>query len=306
MGSRVAVLLCVYDGKDYLREQIDSVLNQTHKDLVIWVSNDGDDPATEAILAEYQTRLLPGTLTVVAGPRKGFAANFLSLVNRGDITADYYAFCDQDDIWEPEKIERALERLSGAAPHEPALYGGRTCLIDEEGNEIGLSPLFKKRPSFRNALVQNIAGGNTMVFNHAAKILLAGVGETKVVSHDWWAYLLISGAGGLVIYDPVPAIRYRQHDANLIGANMSSRARMARLSLLLKNRFREWSQVNIDALDAARDVLSPENRALLDTFEKLRRASFVMRFVYFTKARLYRQTFLGNMALILAVLLRKV
>lgn len=306
MGSRVAVLLCVYYGKDYLREQIDSVLNQTHKDLVIWVSNDGDDPATEAILAEYQTRLLPGTLTVVAGPRKGFAANFLSLVNRGDITADYYAFCDQDDIWEPEKIERALKRLSGAAPHEPALYGGRTCLIDEEGNEIGLSPLFKKRPSFRNALVQNIAGGNTMVFNHAAKILLAGVGETKVVSHDWWAYLLISGAGGLVIYDPVPAIRYRQHDANLIGANMSSRARMARLSLLLKNRFREWSQVNIDALDAARDVLSPENRALLDTFEKLRRASFVMRFVYFTKARLYRQTFLGNMALILAVLLRKV
>ena len=79
----------------------------------------------------------------------------------------------------------------------PALYGARTLLIDPEGAYLGRSPLFCRPPTFRNALVQNIAGGNTMVFNEAARRLLMAAGSAvQVPSHDWWLYLLTTAGGG--------------------------------------------------------------------------------------------------------------
>lgn len=304
----VIVLLCVYHPHEgYLRQQLDSILAQTHQNLSIWVSddgNDGDDQGTRALLAEYQARLPAGQLTIVQGPQQGYAANFLSLVNRDEIDADYYAFCDQDDLWEPNKLEHVIGKLA-AVVAEPALYGSRTRLIDEQGRAIGFSPLFSRPPSFANALVQNLADSNTMVFNHAAKALICHAGVPNVVSHDWWTYLLVSGAGGTVIYDPTPYIGYRQHEGNLMGANISMRARIVRLRWLFQNRFRDWNDLNVAALEEVRDCLSAENQRVLELFARARESGLLTRCVLLKQVGIYRQTRLGNMGLLLAILTNK-
>ena len=193
-----------------------------------------------------QATWAPGKLTVHSGPAEGFAANFLSLICNADIQADYYAFADQDDVWEPNKLERAVMWLSTVPSNVPALYGTRTLLVDERNQVMGLSPLFPQPPCFANALVQNIAGGNTMVFNKAARKLLREAGESiDVVTHDWWVYLVVSGCGGQVFYDVVPSLRYRQHNHNAVGQDTNWRARLSRIHLLLRGRFKGWNDRNV-------------------------------------------------------------
>src|SRR5690606_17695974 len=117
----------------------------------------------------------------------------------------------------------------------PALYCTRTRTVSEEGSTVGLSPLFAKPPGFRNALVQSIAGANTMVMNRSAwRLVREASRRTSFISHDWWCYLIVAGAGGVVRYSPVARIGYRQHAKNLVGENNSWRARMSRLSHLMK------------------------------------------------------------------------
>lgn len=194
---RVAILLCTYHGQHYLAEQLESFAAQSHKNWEVWASDDGSQDETHAILKAHQEKWPEGRLSIHFGPAEGFAANFLSLTCKASIEADYYAYSDQDDVWEADKLERAVRWLETIPPNMPALYCGRTRLVDADNNEIGLSPLFSKLPSFANALMQNIGGGNTMVFNNAARALLREAGEdTPVITHDWWAYMVVSGCGG--------------------------------------------------------------------------------------------------------------
>src|SRR5207249_955486 len=101
-------------------------------------------------------------MTLVEGPRQGFAANFRSMILDRRIDADGYAFCDQDDIWEPDRLESAIGWMQTHDATTPLMYCSRTATMTETGNLVGHSPLFSRPPSFRNALVQSIAGGNTI------------------------------------------------------------------------------------------------------------------------------------------------
>ena len=170
-----------------------------------------------------------------------------------------------------------------------------------------MSPLFTKPPSFANALVQNIGGGNTMVFNHAACELLRKAGaDVQVASHDWWTYLVVSGCGGLVHYDPTPTLRYRQHTGNLVGSNGSWLARCRRLTMMLGGRFKDWTQKNILALTALKDQLSQESDSRLREFQQSQRGNIFARLKGVKRSGIYRQTLIGNLGLISAVLLNKI
>jgi hypothetical protein len=234
-------------------------------------------------------------------------ANFLSIACNPQVTADYYAFSDQDDVWEADKIASALAWLQTIPSDVPALYCGRTRSVDASNQPIGFSPLFARQPSFANALVQSIAGGNTMVFNQAACRLLrlAGAGA-QVASHDWWMYLLVSGCGGRVFYDPRPTVRYRQHAANLIGSNSHWGARLRRMGLLFRGRFSDWNDLNLVALEAMRAYLTPENQRRLDEFSQARRRGFFGRLAGIKRCGVYRQTLFGNIGLLAAVLCNKI
>ena len=179
---------------------------------------------------------------------KGVCANFLSLATDPAIDADYFAFSDQDDVWYKDKLQRALTWLVTVPDDVPALYCGRTELVSNDGRSYGFSPLFTRPIAFRNALIQSLGGGNTMVFNKAAKRLLETTGRLDVVLHDWWMYQLVSAVGGAIRYDPQPALKYRQHPDNLIGSNRGWRARLVRIRMMLSGRFRDWNTMNIAAL----------------------------------------------------------
>jgi hypothetical protein len=146
-----------------------------------------------------------------------------------------------------------------------------------------------------------------MVFNYAAKKLLENAGsDIKVPSHDWWTYMLVLGCGGKVFYDANPYIRYRQHDANLVGANNSIAARLDRVKMLLEGRFKEWSDQNIAALKTIKDQLTPESQIILNQFASARSKSLFPRLIGTGKSGVYRQTAFGNIGLFAATFLNKI
>ncbi len=305
--AKVAVLMCTYNGESFLAEQLDSFERQTHGNWILVVSDDDSQDGTLALLDGYRNSWGDERLRVVRGPKRGFAANFLSLTTRDDIDADFFAWSDQDDIWDQDKIEVALAWLQTIPQHIPALYCGRTQLISESGVPLGVSPLFRLPSGFANALVQSIAGGNTMVFNQAARDLIREAGaDISVPAHDWWAYQLVSGAGGVVNYDPEPKVRYRQHSENLIGSNSGWSARRVRLRMVFQGRFYEWNEQNIHALESMQHRLCDEHRATLARFKHARNQTLFRRLLGMRLAGLYRQTLLGNLGLILATLLKKI
>ena len=164
----VAILLATKNGARYLAEQLRSYADQTVDQWSLHVSDDGSTDGTVEIIQQF-ARSRPQAISVRQGPQQGYIRNFLSLAKDTSITGDYFAFSDQDDIWYPDKIERALSFLETIPKSAPALYFSRTEIVDEKLNHLGISPLFTRQPAFQNALIQNMGGGNTMVFKRRGK-----------------------------------------------------------------------------------------------------------------------------------------
>lgn len=303
--AQVAILLCTKDGAAFLGEQLESIARQTHTNWFLVASDDGSTDATKDILKQFSEKHRQTTI-IRNGPGRGVCANFLSLTIAPTIAADYFAFCDQDDIWHADKLQRALTWFATVPDNVPAVYCGRTELISIDGRSFGLSPLFTRPPAFRNALVQSLGGGNTMVFNRAAKNVLEAAGVIDAVLHDWWVYQLVSAAGGRIHYEREPVLKYRQHSENLIGSNQGWRARFVRLRMMLRGRFRDWNTTNISALRRLPShLITPENRETLELFAKARSASLLKRLCYLRRSGVYRQTLLGDFGLLVAAILKK-
>ncbi|WP_375450214.1 glycosyltransferase family 2 protein [uncultured Devosia sp.] len=299
------VLLCTYNGAAYLDQQLRSLAAQTVPVLNVYASDDGSKDQTHEILRNWQQNRRKGDFVIEKGPRRGFAENFRSLMLRAPEN-DFSAFCDQDDVWHPDKLESAMLRLAGLTD-DACLYGGRSVLVDGDGEPIGLPPLFLRPPDVKNALVQSLAAGNTMVLNRPGFVLLAeSARRTQFLMHDWWAYLLVSGAGGRVIYDPIPHIDYRQHGKNALGGRIGLAKRPKRLLELLGGKYTIWNDANVQALDRCSDLLSPHALDCLAAFKSLRTAgNAVSSIIRLMRSGIYRQTRKGDLALVAAAILRR-
>ena len=302
----VVILMCTFNGAKYIKEQLDSFGAQTHQNWRLVVSDDGSTDGTLDILGAYQARWGEARMQIRSGPQQNFRKNFLSLMCDQDIRSDFYALADQDDVWLPEKLAVAVAHLAGQDETVPHAYGGRTIYVDANLRELGLSPEFCYPRSFRNALVQSIAGGNTMVFNQAAKTLLERAGVQKIVSHDWWTYQLVEGAGGRVYFDPNPYILYRQYPGALVGANVSLRATWVRFIMLLQGNFKMWNTVNCDSLLKVRHLLLPQHVDIVTEFLRLREGNVIQRVRMIGVCGLFRQGWHGNLSLIVAVILKRI
>ncbi|MHC0052256.1 glycosyltransferase family 2 protein [Actibacterium sp. D379-3] len=295
----VTILLATHNGADLLGPQLDSFLAQTHRRWRLIASDDGSTDGTPDLLTSFAKQNPDRDITLCRGPCRGFARNFMHLFAKAGVEAAFAALSDQDDVWLPGKLDRAIAALQALPADRPALYCGRTWICDKALTPQGRSPLFRRPPCFENALVQNIGGGNTMVLNRAALALAraASAEAGAVVSHDWWLYQLVTGVGGHVVYDPEPMVLYRQHRRNLIGANRSCMARARRAVMLFQGRFRQWNDVNIRALAASAHRFTPENRALLATFARTRSQHLPDRIRLLRHAGLHRQTVGGDASL---------
>ncbi len=307
-GSKhVVVLLAHYNGQAHYSEQLESLAAQTHSDWSLIVSDDGSSDDwlnTTVVFARSETE---HRVWLFSGPGQGFAQNFLALIAMAGPTVPFAAFCDQDDVWLPDKLDRALAALEDVPADTPAVYCGRTIICDEALNPLCLSPLFSAPPGFRNALVQSIGGGNTMVLNRAAIDLLQDTlrHASGIVSHDWWTYQLVTAAGGQVIYDPEPCLHYRQHGGNRIGANTGLVALLRRATQLWKGQFRDWNEAHTQALSRVRHWMTPDALELLDLFETARNGTLLRRLKALKTSGIYRQTWQGQIALWIAVFTKR-
>jgi glycosyltransferase involved in cell wall biosynthesis len=211
---RVQVLLATYNGRAYLPELLDSVFGQRGVDVEVLARDDGSDDSTWDLLADYASRR---PLVAHPGSHLGVVPGYFWLLERASPTADYIALADQDDVWLPDKLSRAIALLG--APHDtiPAMYCSRLTLVSADLRVLACSEGAPRGPSFENSLVQNIAPGCTIVLNRAAHTeLLRGLPRI-VAMHDWWIYQVIAGLGR-VVYDDESRILYRQHRDNVVGA----------------------------------------------------------------------------------------
>ncbi|MGE0281738.1 MAG: glycosyltransferase family 2 protein [Rhizobiaceae bacterium] len=303
---RVAVLLATRNGAAFLSEQLDTIERQSAPLVDLWASDDGSTDTTRNILAAASSRWTKGRVEIAEGPRKGLAENFRSLLRRDDIDADFVAFSDQDDIWRPDKLSNAIAWLGGQDAAQPALYCSRVELVDAQGRSIGFSPLFAGPTDLRNALVQSLAGGNTMVMNRAAhRLLREAADRAPFVIHDWWAYILVTAAGGRVHYSPKADVLYRQHGGNMVGSNVSWASRFQRLRPLMGGRFARWTDQNLAGLSACRNLVSPQNLALIDEFDRMRQQPLLRRLSTLRRLGLHRQTRLGQLSLYAACALNR-
>jgi glycosyltransferase involved in cell wall biosynthesis len=214
---RIHVLMSTFNGAPYLEDQVDSILRQTVA-ARLFVRDDGSTDHTPCLL---QNLSRAGHLQWVQGQNLGVADSFLCLLATCSANADYVAFSDQDDVWLPDKLERAVRRLGDVRGQEPALYCSRASVTDAMLRPIGFTPLWPKQPAFGNALVENIAAGCTIVLNRPAiDLLLEPPLVGRAIFHDWWCYLVVS-AMGTVLFDREPSLLYRQHPYNAVGASPS-------------------------------------------------------------------------------------
>lgn len=258
---RVTVLLASYQGAAHLRAQLDSLAAQDHADWALRVSDDGSTDATREIVARFRDETPGHEITLLEGPRRGAAANFLSLLCDPTLPPGYVALCDQDDVWYPSKLRHALATLAGTSG--PAIYSAQSRHVRGNGTPLGLSRVHSGPPSFGNALVQNRVAGHCAVLTPRALALVRAVGPVEVPFHDWWLYLLMTGAGGTVTVSPEVVLDYRQHDGNVLGAHRGPLAGLARAAMVLGPTWRRWQAMNRAALDRAHPWLTEEARAIL-------------------------------------------
>lgn len=302
MKNRIAVILCCKNGEKYILEQLDSLKNQSESRFDLYINDDGSDDNTLEIIKKYK---FPIDINVYLSSTEysSFQKNFLKTLKSVNNNYDYFFFCDQDDIWEKEKIEISLDFLNRDFT-VPSLICSRTKIIDEKGKPKGFSPKFDRPPSLRNSLVQSIAGGNTMGFNLQTKILLDQIKDlNNVVSHDWTTYLLVTLYEGEVYYSKKPYVKYRNHSKNRIGSNNGLFSKIERIQKLLRGDFKEWNNKNLNLISEFN--LPRDSEKIVQDFIDMRNSNIIQRIRKFFKIGIYRQRWLSNIALLISLVIRK-
>ena len=299
----LAIILCTLNGDKYLLDQLNSIGNQNFKDFDLYIKDNFSNDDTKKVIEKFRLENPDLSITYLEGDRLHFANSYIRGLHQITRKYSFYAFCDQDDIWEKHHLERSIKYLKKNKT-KPSVYCSRTTLINNKGKIIGKSIKFERSPSFQNALTQSIAGANTMIFNDKASYLLKKIDLKKhVVSHDWLLYLLVTGNGGNVFYDINASVRYRQHDNNLIGSNVGLISSFKRIALMLRGRFRFYNINNIQHLDSG--FINKENVEILSNYKKSIFTKKYQRPYYLIKSGVYRQSFLGNIALYLNIFFDK-
>ena len=209
--KKVAILISTYNGEKYIEEQLNSILNQSYKNIEIYVRDDGSKDNTTNILKKYEAE---GKIKLKLGDNIGFSKSFLELLSYPE-DASYYAFCDQDDVWMKEKIERAVLNIEKKDQKKPILYASNYLCYNSKMEYLRDSGYKKnKKTAFYKSIIECIAPGMTMCINDVAKEILIKYYPKNIFFHDWWVCLICSGLGE-VIYDSKPSVKYRIHDSNV-------------------------------------------------------------------------------------------
>ncbi len=221
--EKVDILLATYNGEKYIREQIDSILNQTHTEFRLLISDDGSTDLTKTILEEYKNK--DSRIEIFFQENNlGVVKNFEFLL--GKVESKYYMFSDQDDIWKETKIEKSLNRIEEGFD----LVYSDLEVVDENLNVTyssywklkGIYNKIKKYNNFESLYLNNFITGCTIISKkELINSFMPLPNTSKFVLHDYWISLIIS-QNGKIAYVEEPLIKYRQHKNNKVGSKKKS------------------------------------------------------------------------------------
>lgn len=225
----ISILLASYNGEKYIAQQIESVLNQTYNDFILYINDDCSTDKTYEIIKNYEAKY-PGKIKVTRNEKNSGGAkhNFIKMmISHKD---DYIMLCDQDDIWLEDKIEITYKKIKRMEEEYrvdmPLLVHTDLKIADENLNIIFPSLISYvnadySKTKLKNQIVQNTLTGCTAMYNRKLAELIISK-PSFMVMHDWWI-MLIASAFGKIDYVNEPTILYRQHGNNAIGTrNMKS------------------------------------------------------------------------------------
>lgn len=305
----IHILLATFQGGAYLKEQLESISLQSYTNWRLIISDDGSTDDTLPIISEFAKKV-DQPVIILGGPGKGLTRNFFSLINSVESRAknELIAFSDQDDVWLPKKLESAVNyfKLIGksAIPH---LYCGRTRIVNASLNLIKQSDMPKRNLEFGNAILQNVASGNTMVFNSVLLEILKKIPVDYPIWHDWTAYQIATGCGGLVYYDCNPQVLYRQHDRNVIGAGESVGSRLKKLIYILDGGYKEKMTLVERLMINVEDHLTPKSIRILKEFKAVRHESNPFKRLLIAKRNgLYRQNLIDQFVFLSGLFLGRI
>jgi len=288
--AAVTILLSTYNGETFLRQQLDSFKTQSLADWRLLWRDDGSTDNTVAIMREFAAEIGPGRCVESpgSGPHYGAAPSFLRLLAEA-ADEPIVAFADQDDVWLPDKLLRAVTQIREAAG-APALYCARQFLVDENLRGHRLSARHSNAPGFPACLTQNIANGNTLVMNQAAARLVVGMPSPEGTVHDWWSYIVVSACGGQIMFDPQPQVLYRLHKGNLIGRARPMIGRAIAAMRRGSGIFMTMMRRHASTLAANPEILAPSAVEDLDLIQSGLTGSLARRFGALRCPRFKRRT----------------
>ena len=237
---RMEILLSTWNGEKYIAALLHSILNQdTAASVSILVRDDGSSDGTLSILREFQE--LHSNIRVLEGNNRGVDDSFHELMVAASDSADLYFYCDQDDVWMPDKVESAAMALKEYInATKPVLYCSRSMVTNSSLKEIGPTSDYDS-PGFSKALVMNIAPGHTMALNRELlQLVRSHFDADRIMIFDHWTYLVAAGLGS-VIFDHDWHTLYRNHDNNAIGYSPRE-TWVTRWKKLKQNKFGEFTK----------------------------------------------------------------
>ncbi len=290
--KRIQILLSTYNGEKYLREQLDSYIRLNNfNEIKVLIRDDGSSDGTVEILKEYERKY---GFELILGKNIGLADSMFELMKCCDTDCEYFSFSDQDDVWLPHKLERAVQALDKENNNTPLLYASCSSLTDRDLNIFGQTAAPKRGVSFYNAMIQNVCPGHAQVCNRKMLELIRSHYSDKIYMIDFWFYM-VSTALGKVIFDPECTTLYRQHGKNTLGYETN---------FIKKNiqRIKRWrnqeAKRNIimlhDLYKVYSDLLPKEYTEELKAFFSMQH-SFFSRLRYAFKTKAYRQAGYENL-----------
>ena len=302
-SKQVQILLSTYNGEKYLEELIVSLLDQDYTNFSILIRDDGSTDRTLEILKKYEKH---DNISIIYGENIGVIKSFFELLKKSDSEAEYIAFCDQDDIWERNKVLSAVNMLTEFKNDIPLMYCSRLKIVNESLKLLEYSSIPKKGAKFQNSLVENIATGCTVIINKRTREQILKTLPQNIIMHDWWIYQVVSGIGK-VIYDNESHILYRQHSTNVVGSEVNIFKKWKnRIIRFYKNGNKNL--IRGQAIELKRifgNDLSYENQQLLDSFIN-KPMRFLRRLRYAFSTKLYRQKKIDDLIFRILIAINKI
>lgn len=256
--STVTVLISTYNGEKYLGEQIESIIKQKGVNVEIFVRDDGSTDRTQELLKQFENK---GILQWYTGKNLKSARSFLDLLLHAP-KSDYYAFCDQDDVWNSDKLYRATRKLECVGSEfSPKLYCSNYQLVDSQLKDLPDNG-HVSTVSFNAAIVSSCCTGCTVVFNRKLREVLKIDQPQALVMHDDWVHKVCLAVGGIVVYDEYRSLKYRQHEANVDGGVHDIKSRLQNVAVRIRKKDRIRSKQIKEILRIYRNMM-PDNNVIL-------------------------------------------